>query len=283
MESPRFPDNISVGVSFGPEFVTTIASNAAGYEYRNRLRSKALSRGDCGHSVKTTAQFKTLVSFFRSVGGRYSGFRFKDWSDYQLAEADSHFELVSGTLNQYQINKLYRAAVGYEEYRQIRKPVSGTVVVKDTGVALVVGGSAGNYSIDNTTGIITLQAKAAKTINSHTVGATHSIVISSVYTPAPTVGQFLVLSGITGTAASLLNNKLLPINTISGTTITFAVNTTGLTTSGGGAYLYSQQANLKASCEFDVPARFDTDYMPAVLSHPDVFDWTQIPITEVRV
>ena len=76
METPRFPTNISKGVSFGPEFSTTVSTGFSGYEHRNKNRSRAVCKGDCAHAVKTPAQFKELLTYFRSVGGRYSGFRF---------------------------------------------------------------------------------------------------------------------------------------------------------------------------------------------------------------
>jgi uncharacterized protein (TIGR02217 family) len=206
LESPRFPDNISIGVSFGPEFVTVIATNPAGYEYRNRVRVKALSKGDCTHSVKTKAQYDELVKFFRSVGGRFHGFRFKDWSDYHLKHADSVLALSPNFADTYQLFKKYEVATGFSELRTISKPVQGTVSVLFEGtVPILEGPGTGEFGMDYTTG---------------------EIVFGTA------------IAGITG---------------------------------------------ITVACEFDVPARFDTDHMPAVLTHPDVFDWGQIPILEIRV
>lgn len=205
MESPRFPETISYGVSFGPEFVTVIAGNDAGFETRNRAASRALCRGDCSHSVKSEADMTMLIKFFRSVGGRYSGFRFKDWSDYTLALAESSLTLVTPTTNQFQINKLYQAAVGFNELRPIRKPIAGTLVLKDSGVTVGAGTGAGQWTLDATTGIVTI-----------------------------------------------------------------GVGTTRIA------------ANLTASCEFDVPVRFDTDSMPSKIDTWGTRSWDQIPIVELR-
>lgn len=205
MESPRFPESISYGVQFGPEFVTTISSNAAGMENRNRVRARALCKGDCSHALKKQSELTTLITFFRSVGGRFTGFRFKDWADFQLDFAQSSLTLVTLTTNQFQINKLYQSAVGFSELRIIKKPVVGTLVLKDLGVVVNPGIAAGEWTLEPTTGVITI-----------------------------------------------------------------------------GAGLTRLAANLTVSCEFDVPARFDTDSMPVRLDMWQAGGWDQIPIVELR-
>lgn len=281
MESPRFPDNISKGVSFGPEFVTTIVTNETGYESRNRVRSRALSKGDCSHSVKTLEQYRTLLTFFRSVGGRYSGFRFKDWSDYNISGSNGKLVRISGTFNQYQINRLYSSSAGFEEYRYITKPVGGTLSITNNGIPLVVGASADQYSVDYTTGKVTIVPNQVKTVSTHTPGTTHTVVLSVAFSPQVAIGQIVTFNGVTGTAASLLNNIPAVITAVSGTTVSISINTTGLTATTGSLYFGLQTANLAVTCDFDVPARFDTDHMPAILTHPEVFDWSQIPIVEI--
>lgn len=281
MESPRFPDDIAEGVSFGPEFVTAIVVSQTGYESRNRVRSRGLCRGECAHAVKTPAQLSTLLTFFRSVGGRWTGFRFKDWTDFTLAEANSNLALVTGTVNQYQLGKLYQSAVGYSELRTLKKLVSGTVVLKDAGVTVTQGAGAGQYSVDLNTGIITLVASQTRSISAHTVGASHMFTLASALSPNVSVGQKVSVSGVTGTAASVLNGLVLTVSAITGADVTVSVNTTGLTASGGTLSLYRQQVDLTASCEFDVPCRFDTDSMPTRIDAFEVYSWGQIPIVEV--
>lgn len=283
MESPRFPDDVSNGVVFGPEFVTMVGNNQGGTENRNRVRTRGLCRGDCSQAIKTQTQLTTLLVFFRSVGGRYSGFRFKDWSDYALAEADSNFTLVSGTVNQYQVNKLYRAAVGFEEIRPLRKPVSGTFVLKDAAVTVTAGAGAGEYAFDTTTGIFTQVASQTRSVSSHTVGASHKFTLASALSPNVLVGEKVSVTGVTGTGATVLNGWALTVTVVSGADVTVSVNTTGLTASGGTLSLYRQKANMTASCEFDTPSRFDTDVMGTSVDSFQVYTWGQIPVKEVIV
>jgi uncharacterized protein (TIGR02217 family) len=281
MESPRFPDDLSTGVSFGPEFVTSVAATQSGAESRNRVRSRALCVGECAHAVRTVEQLRPLLAFFRSVGGRAVGFRFKDWSDFALVDAESLLLLVAGTVNQYQITKLYQAAVGFEERRPIRKPVAGTVVLRDSGAVVTAGPGAGEYAVDTTTGIVTLVASQSRAGSSHTPGAQHVVTLASALAPNVAIGQQVALSGITGTAATVLNGQLHTVDGVAGADITLATDTTGLTASGGTLSLYRQPGTLTASLEFDVPVRFDTDMMATSITAYQVFSWGQIPIREI--
>lgn len=283
MESPRFPDDISSGVSFGPEFVTVIGRNQAGYEQPNQVYQRALGKGECAHAVRLPDQLTTLLTFFRSVGGRAHQWRFKDWSDYRLAAADSLLVPVSGAVSQYQVTKLYRAAVGFEEQRPIRKPVAGTLVLRDGVTVVAAGVGAGQYAFDTTTGIVTLVASQTRAVNAHVVGGAHKFTLASALSPNVGVGEYVAVSGVTGTAASLLNGLLLPVMAVSGADVTVGVNTAGLTASGGTLSLYRQAASMTAACEFDVPCRFDTDHMATSVQAYEIYSWNQIPIVEVRV
>mgnify|MGYP000617870360 CR=1 FL=1 len=150
MESPRFPDDISQGVSFGPEFVTQVAHVSGGAEQRNRVRQRALCVGECAHGVKSQAQLDVLIEFFRSMGGQYAGFRFKDWADFQCTVARGTMTLISGSI--YQLNKKYQSAVGFSELRTIYKPVIGTLAIFRNGATDITGAS----TIDTTTGQVTV-------------------------------------------------------------------------------------------------------------------------------
>lgn len=40
---------------------------------------------------------------------------------------------------------------------------------------------------------------------------------------------------------------------------------------------------IEVACEFDVPVRFDTDVLQAIIPGPDVHHWQQIKLVEIRV
>lgn len=158
IESPRFPEDISYGVSFGPEFSTSIATTVSGREVRNRNRTRALCVGECAHALKTKAQFDTLLKFFRSMGGRFHAFRFKDWSDFNCAANESSMTLISG--NNYQMNKVYQTAIGFSEVRKITKPVAGTISIFRTRSSTTTD-ITGTSTIDTTTGVVTVTSHVA--------------------------------------------------------------------------------------------------------------------------
>lgn len=153
IESPRFPEDISYGVSFGPEFSTSIASVISGREIRNQNRTRALCVGECSHALKTKAQFDVLLRFFRSMGGRFHAFRFKDWSDYICEAQHSRMTLISG--NNYQLEKVYQAAIGFNEIRKISKPVVDTVTVFRTRSGTTTDITS-TCVINFTTGVVTV-------------------------------------------------------------------------------------------------------------------------------
>lgn len=62
----------------------------------------------------------------------------------------------------------------------------------------------------------------------------------------------------------------------------FQVNlSTGVITLGATLAALTGKA-IEASCEFDVPARFDTDELPLSLRSAFIGEWSQIPIVEIR-
>jgi uncharacterized protein (TIGR02217 family) len=145
LETPRFPDNISFGVTGGPEFMTDVVIVDSGQEYRNQVRSLELNRWDVAHAARLPEHWEPLKKFFRVAAGRANGFRFKDWADYEVATGEGVFTLLTATT--FQMWKRYTSgATNYD--RKIQKPVSGTVTV--TGGTL--------SAVDYTTGIVTMSA-----------------------------------------------------------------------------------------------------------------------------
>ena len=207
----RFPDDISYGVTGGPEFKTDIVTVGGGQEQRNINWQQARRKYNAYHGVKVEDQFNKLLNFFHVVNGKGYGFRFKDWSDYK-----AQYQAVAwgdGATTQFQCCKNY--VVGSTAHvRTIKKLVAGTVRVfffsTNSAPTWDMNGQQlgteqfGNWSVDINTGIFTL-------------------------------------------------NSPLPTNTL-----------------------------LLASSEFDVPARFDTDYMPASIKEWNSYEWSNIPILELR-
>lgn len=287
IETPRFPDGISYGAVGGPEFSTNVVVVNSGYEQRNANWSAPRGQWDVAHAARTEAEQKTLLAFFRNVGGRRDGFRFKDWADYQADVTAGLLGTGYGTgLPTYQLVKRYTSGSSTHD-RSIAKPVAGSVSLTRGGSPVALGAGAGNAAIDTTTGIVTFVADASASASSITAGSTTQVVLPT--NPGTlTAGQLLYLTGFSGADAALVNGLAHTINSVSGAgpyTFTLATNTNGKTiTLGSGAGKKYPQASeaLAWAGEFDVPARFDIDKMQVSIIDKGIYGWQSVPIVEIR-
>lgn len=149
----QFPTDISYGSQGGPEYSTSVIALQSGHEKRNANWSVARARYDVSFGIQSQTQMDNLIAFFRAMRGRATGFRYKDWADYQGVGE------VIGTgddsTTMFQLIKTYSS--GSESIaRSITKPVSGTVDVYIDSVLQVSG-----VSVDTTTGVVTFATPPA--------------------------------------------------------------------------------------------------------------------------
>jgi len=288
VESPRFPDRIGYLSVGGPTFRTAVVETNSGAEYRNARWAQSLRRYDLAHSGRTQAEIDELLAFFLAVGqGRAHMFRFRDWADYRVTVTDGRLELGAGTGEPtYQLAKAY-AAGAYTHYRDITKPVAGSVACYRNAGLLTVGAGAGNIAIDTTTGLITFVADASQAIASHTPGATH-VFTTAADISGLSIGSKVYLTGIVGTAAASLNAIAHTISNKTGSgpyTWTLSTATTGLTVSSNGTAAKFPQASdaLTWAGSFDVPVRFDVDEFPIRIEGPGIYTLDTLPLVERRV
>jgi len=144
----RLPDDIERGASGGPGFKTTVITLASGHEKRNVEWSQQRGRWDIGYGIQSLDGLGDVVDFFYARQGRAFGFRFKDWSDFEITDKQP-IGTGDGLEVEFQIFKRYSSG-GIDFDRTITKPVSGTVKPFLDGVEQTSG-----FTVDNTTGIIT--------------------------------------------------------------------------------------------------------------------------------
>ena len=151
IESPRFPEKISIAATGGPMFATDVVSVDSGDEYRTThwdqpLYSYVISHPPTSDEDKTDA----LRAFFMAVRGRAAGFRFKDWTDYKVSAAEGKFIMLTSTT--FQMVKRY--TIGSLTFdRNIVKPVStvtvtggsSPVVNYTTGIVSVASGTPSSW------------------------------------------------------------------------------------------------------------------------------------------
>jgi uncharacterized protein (TIGR02217 family) len=124
---------ISPKITEGSEGGPTQPARSRVYMVNGRLKQNfsalmPIHKYEVSHGVRSRADYQSVLDLFYVVMFTpYEGFRFKDWGDYQLTQANSRLTLVSGS--NYQINRVHTFGA-VEFLRPIYKPVDGTIVVK---------------------------------------------------------------------------------------------------------------------------------------------------------
>lgn len=124
-----------------PEFSTSIAVTASGFERRNSLWSDARLRFDVGPGIRSEAELGVLLSFFRARRGAARGFRLRDPSDFSSNAmtgtptlADQLLGSGDGLKASFSLVKRY-GELGSEQLRRITRPRPDSLLVSVEGVA----------------------------------------------------------------------------------------------------------------------------------------------------
>lgn len=155
-ETPRFPDDISYGSKSTAGYKTDIIEQSGGAESRLIRWANSRRSFNAAFGVRNIPQFETLLAFFHSCKGMAHGFRFKDPLDNRSSQLNTPISaadqiLAAITATTYQLRKRYNS--GATVYRDIKKPVVGSVLVAINGVPITTG-----FSINYTTGLITFSS-----------------------------------------------------------------------------------------------------------------------------
>ena len=142
----QFPLEIGQASWVEPHFSTSIVTGSSGYEYRNVEWEQARLRFDVGPGLRSLADLKILLAFFRSVRGNAIGFRFRDPTDFSSAQmggeptaSDVVLGMGDGNKTRFALIKPY----GDGEIRRITRPVMNEVKVS------VAGAVVANWSLSD--------------------------------------------------------------------------------------------------------------------------------------
>ncbi len=229
---------------------------------------------------------RELESLFHRTWGGFAGFRVKAWSDFTTAldgvsaytANDCVLQKVSAgvyqLLKEYGRDKPALASIGRPK-RIIYKPVSGKVAAALRG-SVITG-----YTVDTTTGRITLAENKSRAITSITqaaqavigVGAGHPFVIGDSVAPSGVLGMTQI-NGLRGT-----------VTATAATTITTTINSSAFSayTSGGTVQTHPLDTGLDiitGGCEFDTPVAFDSSFNTQALGR-GIFDISGLRLVEL--
>jgi uncharacterized protein (TIGR02217 family) len=135
-----FPLAIGREAMVATEFSTQIVSAPSGHEQRASEWAEARMRYDAGPGIRSEADVRALVDFFRARRGAARGFRFRDPFDRSSAAdgglptaGDQMLGVGDGVRRQFALVKRYGAGDA-EQVRNVRLPIEGSVRVSIDGL-----------------------------------------------------------------------------------------------------------------------------------------------------
>lgn len=251
------------GSSSDRKYSVDIVSDAADNSYATLRHPYVMARFELDMSNKDFSDSHALMALFDRVGGIFGGFRVKDITDFTTNDwtqpptfSDQQCTYVSPGI--YQMIRWYGTeGDSTASRRRIRKPVAGTVLA---GIRDSLGGDhqITSFSVDTSTGIITLSANISDSI----VGITQAAsAVIEVGTNTFSVGDSVHISGVVG--MTQINGRRAQVTAKPDADhITVNINSSGFDAyvSGGTVNTRPQTGEtVRAGCEFDIPCRFETD------------------------
>jgi len=246
----------------------TRSVSVSGYATINANWAKTQRQYEFGVVPMSLEQWEAIEGLFEATSGGAFGFLMLDPKD-QFADFNTgKFKATDGTVGfgygvpSYQLQKIYTAGTRTAT-RTITRPKS-PIVCKRGAATLVEGVSAGNIVVNYNTGVITFTADESEAIDAIVVGTTTKLDFGNSPSLAGsfTAGQRIYITGVTGTAGAVLNDKSHLIDTLTDTTMFISTNTLGLVADNGTGvgYKYPQITEaLTWAGTFYVPVHFAND------------------------
>lgn len=257
----RISSLIRMGSSYVDDYAVDIVTTSGGQEYRSLVHPFPVRKFDVSYLLDNNQTYAELQAIYHRAHGRFAGFRarcFDEWSSNGRTGTPTAFDQPMGLVSAgvYKLRKLYgtdkaAGATGYA-YREIKKPVSGTVRVAIGATEI----RNADWSVDATTGRVTFAADKTIAITAITKAASAVLTVGA---NSFIVGESVQISGVVG--MTQINGMRALITARDTTTITVAINSTGFSSyiSGGVVHTRPQAGeSVTAGFEFDFPVRFNT-------------------------
>jgi uncharacterized protein (TIGR02217 family) len=150
----RLLDCVAYGTQCGPTWNTRRVGLKSGVVRRNPRRSRPIYVATLLYQHLLPQHYREVIAAFNACMGGVYAFRLKDWSDFQ-ADDELLPVLGTGAAQTVQLVKSYTFGTQTVQ-REIRKPVSGTVVItaNDTPIAATVDYTTGQASFTAANGTV---------------------------------------------------------------------------------------------------------------------------------
>lgn len=279
---------ISAGVRGRNKRSNTRTMDGGGYAQVNINWSRTQREYEIGTVPLSINDWQELESLVEVTDGGAYGFLMRDPKDSFVLAGEGllqPFDLITAQnvgaiglgygVPSYRLNKRYTYGSRTTD-RLITRPITAPAVLRAAG-AVTVGAGAGQISNNLDTGTVTFVADASQAISSVTVGASTvlTFVSGAGIIAALAVGQRVYVTGVTGTAATKLNNlsHAITAKNAGAFTLTISTVTTGLTATGGTAFKYPQASEtLTWTGQFYTPVHFASDDLDWDLVRAGPFD-----------
>lgn len=162
----RLPEAFEQNALVSTEFLVVGPELDSGHERRNEKWDDFKMSYDIGYGFMTLVDdplaflhsAKEIREFFIARRATTFGFRFKDWLDFELPR--QNIGTTDGSATTFQIFKRFDSG-GHILDHKLRKIVTGTETIWVNDIAISEGGGAGQYTLDDNTGLVVLGSTLA--------------------------------------------------------------------------------------------------------------------------
>ena len=156
-DSPIFPNCPTFGYVAEPNYLVKITSREGGFERRQRMWSRPLTRITASPTGdQPQKDIESVIAFWHAMGGLSSAFRATDWTDYlscslddNPAPTDMPLVLSGDSPQSWRLVKQYTAGSIIQQ-REILKPLGASI-----RVANELAIEQHDFTIDENTGLVT--------------------------------------------------------------------------------------------------------------------------------
>jgi len=271
----RLSEMIRYGSTWTEEFAVDDSKTAGGARYGWLIHPFPVRTFDSSWMLDVATLWPELVNTYMRAYGTLAGFRARCFDEYSTngqKGTPTAFDQPMGLISTgvYELRKYYGTdkpglSIGYP-HRKLKKPVAGTTRVGITSGSTQTEIRSADWSVDTTTGLVTLAADLTRAVTGISKAAQAVIDVGAGH-PFVT-GMSVQVSGVAG--MTQINGQRALITATGTTTITVNINSTAFSTytSGGVVHTRPQTGEVvTAGCEFDFPIHFITK-LPVGMDYP---------------